>query len=109
MIDYFKIQEGTLEKFPSNCNGAIVGFMKNSEASKTIATRWKDCAMHQECIAPRGSNRSNHRQDQAALTLLVQSSPYNHLCSIDYGNLPISIHNDKKDFLFDCHLPLDQD
>ena len=31
---------------------------------------WKDLALIKECIFPDGSNRNNHRQDQAVLCIL---------------------------------------
>jgi hypothetical protein len=36
--------------------------------------RWKECAVTKECIAPEGSNRKNHRQDQAVLSVLAHQS-----------------------------------
>jgi hypothetical protein len=32
---------------------------------------WRECSLDVECIAPSGSHRGNHRQDQAALTVLA--------------------------------------
>jgi len=34
-------------------------------------TRWAACANVKACICPVGSDRSNHRQDQAALTMTL--------------------------------------
>jgi len=36
---------------------------------------WYECALERECIAPRGSNKTNHRQDQTALSILVLGQP----------------------------------
>ena len=33
--------------------------------------QWAECARTKECICPVGSGKANHRQDQAALTLLI--------------------------------------
>ena len=33
-----------------------------------------------ECVAPEGSSRANHRQDQAALTALLYTRGYGALC-----------------------------
>ncbi|BFI36801.1 hypothetical protein MARPO_0166s0002 [Marchantia polymorpha] len=51
-----------------NCEAAIVGF--TLKKYKEIARPWFECSTIRQCIAPDGSDRSNHRQDQAALTLL---------------------------------------
>jgi hypothetical protein len=39
-----------------------------------LARPWYECALTRQCIAPDGSNRRNHRQDQAALTVLAYLS-----------------------------------
>ena len=36
-----------------------------------LARPWYECSLIRQCIAPNGSDRSNHRQDQAALTVLA--------------------------------------
>lgn len=59
--------------FRPNLNGAIVGFDPDSEVGKNLLTIWRSCANDKFCIAPEGSNRSNHRQDQSALTCLAYS------------------------------------
>ena len=41
------------------------------------------CALHKECIAPEGSSRLNHRQDQAAITTLAGMHGYD--CDIRQG------------------------
>jgi hypothetical protein len=49
---------------------------------------WKDLALIKECICPDGSDRYNHRQDHAVLSILfykiyimiyVDMSPHNNL------------------------------
>ena len=39
-----------------------------------LIRQWRKCALTKECIAPEGSSRENHRQDQAVLTLLAYQS-----------------------------------
>jgi hypothetical protein len=34
------------------------------------------CSANRDCIAPKGSSRDNHRQDQAALTVLIHLNGY---------------------------------
>lgn len=48
-----------------------VGFDTSQPAASALLDAWLDCALHLQCIAPVGSHRGNHRQDQAALSLLV--------------------------------------
>jgi len=51
-----------------------VGFDTSQPAASALLDAWLDCALHLQCIAPVGSHRGNHRQDQAALSLLVRLS-----------------------------------
>jgi len=57
-----------------NCNAAFLGF--GNKVRESILIPWRDCALKRECIAPIGSNRGNHRQDQAALTLIVYMNDF---------------------------------
>jgi hypothetical protein len=53
------------------CNAACVAFDTSVYHTKKIIEQWKECALHRDCIAPHGSDRSNHRQDQSVLTFLA--------------------------------------
>ncbi|ORX90699.1 hypothetical protein K493DRAFT_380241 [Basidiobolus meristosporus CBS 931.73] len=68
-----------IEKYAEerNCNGAFVAVdSKNQAVMASIVNPWFGCALDKKCIAPDGSSRLNHRQDQAALTYLTLTSPY---------------------------------
>lgn len=58
----------------SMCNGALVGFQRGTVGYSAVLVPWAACAQNRSCIAPLGpggaSHRGNHRQDQAALTML---------------------------------------
>ena len=54
-----------------NLNGACVAFHPHSLQALKLAKQWRDGALIKECIAPEGSSRKNHRQDQALLTVLA--------------------------------------
>jgi hypothetical protein len=76
MISYFKVPSEEQESWggqdqTQNCNGAVVGFNRDTAAYHDILIPWAKCALDRNCIAPPGSDRNNHRQDQAALSLLV--------------------------------------
>ncbi|KAI8601844.1 hypothetical protein EDD21DRAFT_304538 [Dissophora ornata] len=75
----------SLDNFPedeTSCNGAAIAFdVRNSTVRDGILNEWVQCAKTKECIAPEGSSRENHRQDQAALTYLVKKMGYSdELC-----------------------------
>lgn len=43
---------------------------------KELARPWYECSITRQCIAPDGSSRKNHRQDQAALTVITARNGY---------------------------------
>ena len=57
-----------------NADATLVGF--TNRVYDTIVEPWRRCAMVKECIAPAGSSRANHRQDQAVLSYLVHRAGY---------------------------------
>ncbi|KAG2193087.1 hypothetical protein INT46_011877 [Mucor plumbeus] len=68
-------------RYKSNCNGAAVGFdADNSTIVNSLIIPWFECGLQKNCIAPPGSSRENHRQDQAALTYLAYFN--GHECKV---------------------------
>jgi hypothetical protein len=57
-----------------NLNGACVAVGYQNPKARDIVNQWKTCALIRECIAPRGSSRKNHRQDQAVLSVIAHQS-----------------------------------
>src|SRR5262249_34040328 len=59
----------------ANADATLIGFATGSPSAtvrdrvyRDILVPWKACALNRGCIAPPGSSRGNHRQDQAALS-----------------------------------------
>ncbi|KAI8393306.1 uncharacterized protein BYT42DRAFT_550599 [Radiomyces spectabilis] len=76
LFAYFKTTRKQYAKW-ENCNGAALGFdTENAHVMDQILNPWFDCALEKECIAPQGSSRANHRQDQSAVTLLALRAGY---------------------------------
>ncbi len=73
MLEWFGLPPGWGDRH-ENLNGACVGFDPGHPLAHRVAEEWARCALVKECIAPEGSNRSNHRQDQALLTVLAYRS-----------------------------------
>jgi len=67
-IKYLKYDGSTTKRM---VNGAIVGFDSRKSKPKRILNLWVKCARKRDCIAPPGSSRANHRQDQSVLTVLL--------------------------------------
>eukprot|EP01114_Cavostelium_apophysatum_P014119 TRINITY_DN357_c1_g1_i4.p1 TRINITY_DN357_c1_g1~~TRINITY_DN357_c1_g1_i4.p1 ORF type:complete len:306 (+),score=19.34 TRINITY_DN357_c1_g1_i4:38-955(+) len=51
-------------------------YFKESDVYQKLIVPWRDCALESECIGPKGSNKKNHRQDQAALGILMKANGY---------------------------------
>ncbi|CAG8503868.1 1952_t:CDS:1, partial [Dentiscutata heterogama] len=84
---YFN-DDGKKYKNVSNCNAAALFFDTNR--TQYLIDALYECALEKECIAPRGSSRKNHRQDQAILTYLVTKD--HRKCEIDEINLGARVH-----------------
>jgi len=66
-----------------NADATLIGFATGSASPAArerlhadVIAPWKMCALDRECIAPTGSSRRNHRQDQAVLSYLVHKAGY---------------------------------
>ena len=74
-----------------NRNAACIGFNGKKEKVKKFIKEFHDLAQIKECIAPEGSSRENHRQDQAVFTILFYKYGFMHPWDHHIG---YSIHND---------------
>ena len=82
-----------------NRNGACMGFNTKIDLVKDLITEFYNCAQDKNCIAPNGSSRKNHRQDQAVFTILFYKYLYEQNKTYYYSDdwkyhLCYSIHND---------------
>jgi hypothetical protein len=66
-----------------NADATLIGFATGSAPApvrerlyERVIAPWKACALDRDCIAPAGSSRRNHRQDQAVLSYLVHKGGY---------------------------------
>ncbi|KAG0301948.1 hypothetical protein BGZ98_007933 [Dissophora globulifera] len=80
----------------TNCSGGAVAFdASNDEIYNGILNEWFKCSMNKECIAPTGSSRTNHRQDQAALTFLAKRLRFMEQCRHHPEYYGVTVHQDK--------------
>jgi hypothetical protein len=69
-LNFLDVKDGdTMLGMPPR-NGAIVGFDLDKAEVWNLLETWATLAQQEECIAPVGSSRTNHRQDQAVFTIL---------------------------------------
>ncbi len=73
-------------------NGAIVGFDLSQGRAWNVLEEWSQLAQIQHCIAPRGSDRSNHRQDQAVFSILYYR--YTQGAMLENHYISLQIHQD---------------
>jgi hypothetical protein len=69
-LDALKVDEELASR--PNLNGAVIGFNCHHKSVRALLESWRACAMNKSCIAPEGSSRLNHRQDQSALSILAR-------------------------------------
>ncbi len=71
-LAWFGVEAGLLDK--KQRAACVVGASCLTPEARRIIGEWKECALQRDCIAPPGSDRTNHRQDQAVLSILVEQS-----------------------------------
>ena len=55
-----------------------MGFNTNTNFVRDLLIEFYNCSQIKECIAPYGSSRVNHRQDQAVFTILFYKYKYEY-------------------------------
>jgi len=90
-LKYFNIQDPNFLNLICR-NGAFIGFDTRKKEVKNFIKDFSRFAQDKNCIAPPGSNRSNHRQDQAILTIMY----YQFFKGIytEWDRISYNIHND---------------
>ena len=67
-LNYLNTEKSIYKK--RNLTGGIVAFDWENQNARNLSKEWKDYCSVEECIAPKGSSRDNHRQDQSILSIL---------------------------------------
>lgn len=90
-LDYFSINDMHPITNSALRNAAQMGFLITDKEIQEFVNQFDEYARQKECIAPEGSNRSNHRQDQSLFSILYckffQIHPHysindNYVCEI---------------------------
>ena len=89
---YFGIQNNFLFLAKQCRAGGLVAFNIDSDPVRAVIDKWAECAQIEDCIAPLGSDRRNHRQDQSVLSILYYMFHKNAKTENRY--LTISVHNE---------------
>lgn len=91
-ITKFGLNEKYLNK--KNFASGMVGINPKKEKYISLIQKWVNFSLDEEIIAPEGSSRKNHRQDQAILTMLIYQNKVNLFLSKTHKIFGITIHND---------------
>jgi hypothetical protein len=91
-LDYFNIDKSNIIMNYQNRNGAALGFDTRKEEVKEFISKFSKLAQEKACIAPEGSSRMNHRQDQAIFTILYYQFFGEKMTENSY--ISFTIHND---------------
>ena len=89
---YFDIQNDEEFLNRENRAGGILGYNLENNQIKEFIQQMAEYARIKECIAPEGSSRDNHRQDQAVFTILYYKYFGDRKTRGDY--ISFSVHND---------------
>ena len=91
MLKYFNLPTDWNADVEMLAGGGVAFNTQNDKALKLL-TDWAKHAQIKDCIAPEGSNRKNHRQDQALLSVLAAMqnwpTPQNQV------SMPVVFHQD---------------
>ena len=94
-LRWFSIDMGSQLLIQENRNGAILGFNITNPDVVNFIKEFARCASIKDCIAPEGSSRQNHRQDQAVFTILYYNFIAKHTdVAVEGIGLDITMHND---------------
>lgn len=80
--------------YEENRNGACFGFNTKIQWIKYFIEEFYKLSCDKKCIAPDGSDRSNHRQDQAIFTILYYKYKYKYNFNNIDQYIYFTIHND---------------
>jgi len=82
MFEFLQADAARFLEWP-NADATLIGFATGHPSAdvrervyRDVIVPWKTCALAKDCIAPPGSSRRNHRQDQAVLSYLVHHAGY---------------------------------
>lgn len=79
-LSALKVEGNILKR--RNLGANMIAIDTNDLEARELISSWAKFAGIKECIAPSGSDRTNHRQDQSLLTILAYQSGL-----ANYGNL----------------------
>jgi len=93
-----EVEKNLLKK--RNFSSGIVGLAINNKQNEKVLKQWVNYSKNKEAIAPKGSSRKNHRQDQSLLNILVHQNLKSYLIPRTHKIFGILKHQNKDVGLF---------
>ena len=72
-------------EWEASCSGAFLAFGVQNPKVVHMLQLFYECSLEKQCIAPEGSNRRNHRQDQVVVSILAHHLGLGKSCSLTGG------------------------
>jgi hypothetical protein len=94
VLEYFKVEPDSAILDAKNRNGAVLGFDVEIGTIRDFLKSFRDFALDRDAIAPMGSGRHNHRQDQALFTIMYYRFKIKHQLPSVSGYVDLLIHCD---------------
>ena len=95
----FLIHYGIVDSIDANgrncCGGHIFFDYRNSTVREKVLIPMQLCAYTHACLVPRGSNRLNHRQDQAIWSVLLNNLHLKYSSNLQYSHHSAKFWTDK--------------
>ena len=97
-LKIMKVDKNLLRK--RNFSSGIVGMVIGDKKNEKIIEEWAKFSENKDVVAPKGSSRKNHRQDQSILNILVHQNLKTHMIPRTHKIFGILKHQNKDVGLF---------
>ena len=97
-LKIMKVDNSLLRK--RNFSSGIVGMVIDDKKNEKIIEEWAKFSENKDVLAPKGSSRKNHRQDQSILNILVHQNLKTHMIPRTHKIFGILKHQNKDVGLF---------
>lgn len=97
-LKLMKAEKSLLRK--RNFSSGIVGMVIDDKKNEKIIEEWAKFSENKDVLAPKGSSRKNHRQDQSILNILVHQNLKTHMIPRTHKIFGILKHQNKDVGLF---------
>ena len=97
-LKIMKVDKNLLRK--RNFSSGIVGMVIGDKKNEKIIEEWAKFSENKDVLAPKGSSRKNHRQDQSILNILVHQNLKTHMIPRTHKIFGILKHQNKDVGLF---------